>query len=237
MNKDTTYIELRVDKRVFYKLCEMLAIIWGLKPTKNMLVDEQKNRTTLINFQRSGETEGSTVDGRVLRDAISMTRGLKAISNTCKIADNMDILLGVTQKLHLSWQGACGVLKRKDAQGVEDILEEIRVMGDADVGNNEIESTHETSESHNDTSVTGTHGGRDIKEIGKEMSKNIEVELTIQQKAEELFGVLNEIGGLTMSEKFTALRKISKDPTQMLVFFSLPAEYRLRWVKEFLMDS
>ena len=61
--------------------------------------------------------------------------------------------------------------------------------------------------------------------------------MTIQQKAEELFRALNEIEGLTLSEKFTALRKIPKDPTQMLIFFSLPFEYKLRWVKEFLVDS
>ena len=79
--------------------------------------------------------------------------------------------------------------------------------------------------------------GKDMKEISKEISKRIRVELIIQQKAEELFGALDEIEGLTLSDKFTALRKIPKDPTQMLIFFSLPFEYRLRWVKEFFMDS
>ena len=79
--------------------------------------------------------------------------------------------------------------------------------------------------------------GKDMKEIGKEISKSIGVELTIQQKAEELFGALDEIEGLTLSEKFTTLRKILKDPTQMLIFFSLPFECRLRWVKKFLMYS
>ena len=157
----------------------------------------------------------------------------------------------------------------KDAQGVEDILEEIQTTWEA----NEVESMHETNKArgtNDDTSITRTNGGngrtndvsskkkksssmesstvesimnaarmlgKDMKEIGKEISKSIGVELTIQQKAEELFGVLDEIEGLTLSEKFTALRKIPKDPTQMLIFFSLPFEYRLRWVKEFLMDS
>ena len=60
--------ELRMNRRAFYKLCEMLKNIGGLKPTRNMQVDEQvglflhilshhqKNRTVLTNFQRSGET-------------------------------------------------------------------------------------------------------------------------------------------------------------------------------------
>ncbi|XP_050226172.1 protein ALP1-like [Mercurialis annua] len=68
-NKDTTCTsELRMNRRAFYKLCEMLENIGGLKPTRFMLVDEQvglflhilshhqKNRTILTNFQRSGET-------------------------------------------------------------------------------------------------------------------------------------------------------------------------------------
>ena len=161
----------------------------------------------------------------------------------------------------------------KDAQRVEDILEEIQTIGEANEEDNEVESMHETNEAqgtNDDTSVTGTNGGngrtddisskkkksssmqsstaesimnaarmlgKDMKEIGKEISKSIGVELTIQQKAEELFGALDEIEGLTLSEKFTALRKILKDPTQMLIFFSLPFEYRLQWMNKFLMDS
>ncbi|XP_050238806.1 uncharacterized protein LOC126688223 isoform X2 [Mercurialis annua] len=154
----------------------------------------------------------------------------------------------------------------KDAQGVEDILEEIQVVEETGGGDNEVESeAHGTSEA----SVIGTNGktddasskkqkskgsstesftaesimnaaillSKEMKEIGKEISKSLGVELTIQEKAEQLFGVLNDIEGLTMIEKFAALRKIPKDPTQMLVFFSIPVEHKLLWVKEFLADT
>ena len=50
----------------------------------------------------------------------------------------------------------------KDAQGVEDILEEIQTIGEANEEDNEVESMHETNEAqgtNDDTSVTGTNGG------------------------------------------------------------------------------
>ena len=49
----------------------------------------------------------------------------------------------------------------KDAQGVEDILEEIQTIGEANEEDNEVESMHETNEAqetNDDTSVAGTNG-------------------------------------------------------------------------------
>lgn len=60
--------QLRMNRHAFFKLCAMLQTIGGLKPTRNMLVDEQvaiflhiiahrmKNWIIQNNFQRSGET-------------------------------------------------------------------------------------------------------------------------------------------------------------------------------------
>ncbi|KAJ8774385.1 hypothetical protein K2173_011634 [Erythroxylum novogranatense] len=57
-----------MNRQAFFKLCEMLESIGGLKSTKNMLIDEQvgiflhiiahhvKNRVIRRNFRRSGET-------------------------------------------------------------------------------------------------------------------------------------------------------------------------------------
>ncbi|PPD67668.1 hypothetical protein GOBAR_DD35455 [Gossypium barbadense] len=97
---DETCIEqVRMNRTAFFKLCEMLESIGGLKSSRFMLVDEQvgmflhiishhlKNRVIKHHFRRSRETmqfvyvlpgwEGSVADGRVLRDAISRRHGLK----------------------------------------------------------------------------------------------------------------------------------------------------------------
>ncbi|KAH1039496.1 hypothetical protein J1N35_041239 [Gossypium stocksii] len=66
---DETCIEqLRMNRIIFFKLCEMLQTLEGLKSSRNMLVDEQvamflhiisyhlKNRVIKHHFNRSGET-------------------------------------------------------------------------------------------------------------------------------------------------------------------------------------
>ncbi|PPD73056.1 hypothetical protein GOBAR_DD30037 [Gossypium barbadense] len=66
---DETYIEqVRMNRTAFFKLCEMLESLGGLKSSRNMLVDEQvamflhiishhlKNRVIKHHFRRSGET-------------------------------------------------------------------------------------------------------------------------------------------------------------------------------------
>ncbi|MFQ6651900.1 hypothetical protein Gotur_024033 [Gossypium turneri] len=58
----------------------------------------------------------------------------------------------------------------------------------------------------------------------------------IQEKATNLYPTLCEIEGLTVGERFRALSKIPDHPTQMLVFFSLPSDIRLEWVRRFLAD-
>ncbi|XVF65854.1 hypothetical protein PTKIN_Ptkin09bG0284500 [Pterospermum kingtungense] len=67
-NDDTAISQLRMSRAAFFKLCEMLQHIGGLKPTRNMDIDEQvamflhiiahhvKNRVISHNFKRSGET-------------------------------------------------------------------------------------------------------------------------------------------------------------------------------------
>jgi hypothetical protein len=68
-SSDTTCIsELRMDRRTFYILCEMLRDVGGLKDTRNMQLEEivaqflyilahhLKNRTVKNTFFRSGET-------------------------------------------------------------------------------------------------------------------------------------------------------------------------------------
>ncbi|PPD67774.1 hypothetical protein GOBAR_DD35349 [Gossypium barbadense] len=70
---DETYIEhVRMNRTAFFKLCEMLESIGGLKLSRNMLVDEQvamflhiishhlKNRVIKHHFRRSGETVSRT---------------------------------------------------------------------------------------------------------------------------------------------------------------------------------
>ena len=60
--------QLRMDRRCFKKLCDMLERLGGLQPTRNMNIDEQvaiflhmvahnvKNRVVTCRLHRSGET-------------------------------------------------------------------------------------------------------------------------------------------------------------------------------------
>ena len=76
--------------------------------------------------------------------------------------------------------------------------------------------------------------GDKISEVGKELSKSIASEMVIQRKVQELYGALCEIDGLTEDEKDIALSKIPDQPNQMLVFFSLPSNRKLGWIRRFL---
>ena len=76
--------------------------------------------------------------------------------------------------------------------------------------------------------------GNKISEVGKELSKSIGSEMVIQQKFQELYGTLSEIDGLTKEEMGLTLSKIPDEPNQMIVFFSLPSNLRLEWVRRFL---
>ena len=67
-NDESCISQIRMNRLDFFKLCDMLENIGGLKPTRNMATDEQvamflhiishhlKNRVIRQNFQRSGET-------------------------------------------------------------------------------------------------------------------------------------------------------------------------------------
>ncbi|MFQ6646631.1 hypothetical protein Gotur_020034 [Gossypium turneri] len=57
-----------------------------------------------------------------------------------------------------------------------------------------------------------------------------------KKKAINLYPTLCEIEGLTVDECYRALSKISDHLTQMLVFFSLPSDVRLEWIRRFLAD-
>ncbi|MFQ6671203.1 hypothetical protein Gotur_035817 [Gossypium turneri] len=85
-----------------------------------------------------------------------------------------------------------------------------------------------------------------MRAIGEQISRSIVSDVVVQQKSEEfqiiqekatnLYPTLYEIEGLTLDERYRALSKIPDHPTQMLVFFSLPSDVRLEWVRRFLAD-
>ncbi|MFQ6642820.1 hypothetical protein Gotur_018258 [Gossypium turneri] len=85
-----------------------------------------------------------------------------------------------------------------------------------------------------------------MRAIGDQISRSIASDVVVQQKPEEfqiiqekatnLYPTLCEIEGLTVDERYRALSKIPDHPTQMLVFFSLPSDVRLEWVRRFLAD-
>nr|GMC86628.1 uncharacterized protein LOC109158421 [Ipomoea batatas] len=70
--------------------------------------------------------------------------------------------------------------------------------------------------------------------VGDKLSKSIGTELTLQEKVQQLDKELIQIDGLSNEEYLMALIKLLDRPNQMLVFFSLPPEGRLEWVRAFL---
>ncbi|XP_012434926.1 uncharacterized protein LOC105761615 [Gossypium raimondii] len=82
--------------------------------------------------------------------------------------------------------------------------------------------------------------------IGEQISRSIASDVVVQQKSDEfqiiqekvtnLYPTLCEIESLIVDERYQALSKIPDHPTQMLVFFSLPSDVRLEWVRRFLTD-
>ncbi|KAG8485667.1 hypothetical protein CXB51_018850 [Gossypium anomalum] len=83
-----------------------------------------------------------------------------------------------------------------------------------------------------------------IRTVGLVINKSIASEVVIQQKSEmtikesalKLYPTLCEVEGLTEDERYRTLSKIPDHPTQMLIFFSLPSDVRLEWVRRFLAD-
>nr|GMD47445.1 DNA replication terminus site-binding [Ipomoea batatas] len=69
--------------------------------------------------------------------------------------------------------------------------------------------------------------------VGDKLSKSIGTELTLQEKVQQLDKELIQIDGLSNEEYLMALIKLLDRPNQMLVFFSLPSERRLEWVRAF----
>ncbi|KAK5840557.1 hypothetical protein PVK06_009459 [Gossypium arboreum] len=102
-------------------------------------------------------------------------------------------------------------------------------------------SDHISSTSFNDAA---TLLAEKIETVGVEISRSIASEVLIQQRSEmtlqesalKLYPMLCEVEGLTEDERYRALSKIPDNPTQMLIFFSLPSSVRLGWVRRFLAD-
>ncbi|MFQ6644945.1 hypothetical protein Gotur_020141 [Gossypium turneri] len=124
----------------------------------------------------------------------------------------------------------------KDAQTVTDILEEINAedVPTADI-NEERNEYYEcdANVSLDDMDVSATELQPDRNQRVHQWSDEYQ---SIQEKASNLYPTLCEIEGLTVDERFRALSKIPDHPTQMVVFFSLPSDVRLEWVRRFLAD-
>ncbi|PPD95309.1 hypothetical protein GOBAR_DD07645 [Gossypium barbadense] len=85
-----------------------------------------------------------------------------------------------------------------------------------------------------------------MRAIGEQINRSIASDVVVQQKSDEfqiiqekatnLYSTFWEIEGLTVDERYRALSKIPDHPTQTLVFFSLPSDVRLEWVRRFLSD-
>ncbi|MFQ6665203.1 hypothetical protein Gotur_032014 [Gossypium turneri] len=146
----------------------------------------------------------------------------------------------------------------KDAQTGADVIEEINAQTAADVPTTDInEERNELYDCEADVSLDdmdvsttepqpGRNQGENMRAIGEQISRSIASNVVVQQKSEEfqiiqekatnLYSTLWEIEGLTVDERYRALSKIPDHPTQMLVFFSLPSDARLEWVRRFLSD-
>ncbi|MFQ6656335.1 hypothetical protein Gotur_026490 [Gossypium turneri] len=122
----------------------------------------------------------------------------------------------------------------KDAQTATDVIEEINVQDvpTTDI-NEEINEFYncEADVSLDDMDVSATEPQPDRNQGVQQKSEEFQI---IQEKATNLYPTLCEIEGLTVDEHYRALSKIPDHPTQMLVFFSLPSDVRLEWVRRFL---
>ncbi|PPD99956.1 hypothetical protein GOBAR_DD03004 [Gossypium barbadense] len=149
----------------------------------------------------------------------------------------------------------------KDAQTAADVIEEINAQDipitDINEERNEFyDCKVDVSLDDMDVSATELRPDRNqgaatllvenMRAIGEQISKSIASDVVVQQKSEEfqiiqekatnLYPTLCEIEGLSVDERYRALSKIPDHPTQMLVFFSLPSDVRLEWVRRFLAD-
>ncbi|MFQ6671633.1 hypothetical protein Gotur_036110 [Gossypium turneri] len=91
----------------------------------------------------------------------------------------------------------------------------------------------EADVSLDDMDVSATKPQRDRDQRVQQKSEEFQI---IQEKATNSYSTLWEIEGLTVDERYQALSKIPDHPTQMLVFFSLPSDAWLEWVRRFLSD-
>ncbi|MFQ6666179.1 hypothetical protein Gotur_032636 [Gossypium turneri] len=124
----------------------------------------------------------------------------------------------------------------KDAQTVADVIEEINVQDVHTVDINEERNEFydcEADVSLDEMDVSATEPQTDKNQGVQQKSEEFQI---IQEKATNLYSTLCEIEGLTVDEQYRALSKISDHPTQMLIFFSLPSDVRLEWVRRFLAD-
>ncbi|MFQ6665204.1 hypothetical protein Gotur_032014, partial [Gossypium turneri] len=144
----------------------------------------------------------------------------------------------------------------KDAQTGADVIEEINAQtAEPQPGRNQGGSSSSKRKKKNyDASENisssfkeaATLLAENMRAIGEQISRSIASNVVVQQKSEEfqiiqekatnLYSTLWEIEGLTVDERYRALSKIPDHPTQMLVFFSLPSDARLEWVRRFLSD-
>ncbi|MFQ6642821.1 hypothetical protein Gotur_018258 [Gossypium turneri] len=127
----------------------------------------------------------------------------------------------------------------KDAQTAADVIEEINAQTAADEPTTDInEERNEFYDCEADVSLDDM----DVSAMELQPGRNQGVQQKpeefqiIQEKATNLYPTLCEIEGLTVDERYRALSKIPDHPTQMLVFFSLPSDVRLEWVRRFLAD-
>ncbi|MFQ6665200.1 hypothetical protein Gotur_032014 [Gossypium turneri] len=127
----------------------------------------------------------------------------------------------------------------KDAQTGADVIEEINAQTAADVPTTDInEERNELYDCEADVSLDDMDVSTTEPQPGRNQGvqqKSEEFQI-IQEKATNLYSTLWEIEGLTVDERYRALSKIPDHPTQMLVFFSLPSDARLEWVRRFLSD-
>ncbi|MFQ6621622.1 hypothetical protein Gotur_002969 [Gossypium turneri] len=124
----------------------------------------------------------------------------------------------------------------KDAQTAADVIEEINVEDVATTNINEERNDFygcEADVSLDDMDVFATKPQLDRNQGVQQKLEEFQI---IQEKAINLYPTLCEIEGLTVDERYRALSKIPDHPTQMLIFFSLPSNVRLEWVRRFLAD-
>nr|KAJ0228616.1 hypothetical protein LSAT_V11C100011940 [Lactuca sativa] len=254
--------QIRMSQMCFTKLCCMLETLGGLKPSRNMEIDEQvainlhilahnvKNRVIICRFRCSGETINRHFI-RLCNAVIGLHTHL--LKKPAPVPDNST---DQRWKWFKNWLGALDGTYIKCLVTVED-QPRYRTRKN-DIATNVLgfvpkickEVSRTTAVQHDETSpsvrskkkkieATGFNKAvgliiESLKEISKDLSEGIKFDMKINELSEKIPPAILKTNSISQLEKFKALTKIRSDPINVQKFWEIEECDREAWVKYIL---